>query len=753
MIGTSPRTTEQAGAAGSEPHLPPEPPPVETQVIDVDDTLGLEESPVRRAVAVAVVSTGAALVAGGLFTGAFTPRFVAVLATLLGTALAYVLRRTKSPLVVAIATVGGIVAIGVLSLVIVGGFGNLTKVGDLVSKALTQSDLLRPPISMTAGFGALVGWLMAGVGFGAAWTSIVVQRPAVALLVPLPVAGICAISTPQDAQIASGIVLLVAFAIGFFMLSTDRSVTGTDAVPFRYEVRRAVRAIPLIAVISIALVILAQSDLLFPKPIIDPQQDAQKPHAIPISKTANRVLFTVKAKVTGPWVMGVLDVYDGKDWRLPPFDEARLIEIPRSGIVDRAFRPGLKAEITVRGLGGAVLPTLPNTVGVVARGPKLNYDARSGNIRLVEGEINKGFTYALAGAGIPTVDDLKAAPNPPDELIRRFTQATQPPPAAKELIDKAPKGSQWEQWNYLRQWVLANVTASGTGTPVEIGADRIEEILSSTKEASPFEIVAIQTLFARWVGIPSRIGYGFDGGTKAGAIYEYRPKDGAVFPQVYFSGLGWVPVIGIPEKTKVKDTSDPNTQQFHPGVLPSNDIAVTIFRPVERSLGSRLLDRIRPIALGVIAFLLLLALIWISIPPIKKTIRRSRRRAAAIEGGPLARIAEAYAEWRDLLTDFGYSHETDTPLMLLRRFPPDDEHNQLAWLVTRAMWGDLHADVTDTLADDAEELSASLRRRVREAHPITVRGVAVLSRLSMRHPYAIEVPPLHRREELLDVAS
>jgi len=33
-----------------------------------------------------------------------------------------------------------------------------------------------------------------------------------------------------------------------------------------------------------------------------------------------------------------------------------------------------------------------------------------------------------------------------------------------------------------------------------------------------------------------------------------------------------------------------------------------------------------------------------------------------------------------MLTDYGYHHSSDTPLMLLKRFPRDEEHSQLAWL-------------------------------------------------------------------------
>jgi transglutaminase superfamily protein len=418
------------------------------------------------------------------------------------------------------------------------------------------------------------------------------------------------------------------------------------------------------------------------------------------------------------------------------------------------LRRGLKATITVRKLGGAVLPTLPNTVAIVASGATLNFDRRSGNIRLLEGEIGDGFSYDLAAAGVPAITELTLSKDAPPKEFERFTEVPSPPSAAKALIDQAPNTSPWERWDWLRNQVLNTITSNGLGQPVAIPPSRVQEILSTTKEASPFELVAIQTLFARWVGIPARIGYGFDGGSRVGDHLEVHPKDGASFPEVYFAKKGWLPVIGVPAKTRVTDISDPKLQQQRPGVLPSEDISVTIFRPVELAAQSRLYQQIRSIALIVLLLLILAGLIYLLLPVLQKARRRSQRRAEAVHLGPRARIIQAYAEWRDLLTDYGYQYHTDTPLMLLRRFPRDEENNQLAWLVTRALWGDMQFAMSEDLAHDAEELSRSLRRRLAEAHQITVRAVAAVSRLSVRSPFVPSLEPhiAHEEEVLRRVA-
>jgi len=172
---------------------------------------------------------------------------------------------------------------------------------------------------------------------------------------------------------------------------------------------------------------------------------------------------------------------------------------------------------------------------------------------------------------------------------------------------------------------------------------------------------------------------------------------------------------------------------------------VRLFLPVLTQEQSRFFERARIFVfrlLPIIAGLLLIYYLW---PLPYKAVRRARRRTWAAERGPDARIALAYAEFRDRAADFGYRHYTDTPLMFLERVVPDEEHSELAWLVTRSLWGDLRGKVTADDALAAEELSRSLRRRLSQAQPSTLRFVAALSRLSIRHPYASGLDAAARR--------
>ncbi len=725
--------------------VPPDPDPA-AEALEPEESAG---SPLRVAIAVAFPVLAAAIMAGGVFSGV-GGRIYAAVAGILGVLLALALRRLRKPVVLNLLAIVGLFAIGVL-LVLPAGIGSVGSLRNDVASAAASGNLIRPPVPLTPGWQAIIGWLMGIVGFATAWLAIVVRRPSLALLLPLPVAGFAGISVPDNAQVPSGLAVLVLFAVGLGLLASSQATgEGDERPPLSYEIRKAVRSIPLIALIVAGLFGLSKADFLFPDPAIDPTQEPQKPKTVPLSEVEDRPLFSVESSISGPWRIGSLDVYDGKDWRLPPFAENAVADVPRSGRVDTDLEPGVKARFTISGLGGAVLPALPNSVGIVAEGPKLAYDSRNGNIRVAQGQVQAGLAYSVTAAAVPSVDDLRTLQEPVPADIRQFAKIPiDPPPAAQALIDEAKSthDNKWDQFDFLRTHILDNVTSSGAGAPKSVNAETVQDMLGGSKEATPFEIVAAQAMMARWIGVPSRIGYGFDGGEQIDNALQVRPKNGATFVEVYFPRYKWLPVIGVPKMAKPTVGGEAGEQQFDPSILPSDDVTVQLFLPVLVPPGSVAGEQLKRVLLIGIPLLLLLLLLYIVFPVLRKAFVRSRRRSAAAAAGTRARVALAYAEWRDYAADFGFAYPTDTPLMFLDRFIDDPEHNEFGWLVTRVLWGDLQDDSSPELAATAEELSRALRRRLGQAQPATVRAVAAVSRGSLRRPYAPDTD-LTRRKEL-----
>jgi hypothetical protein len=258
-------------------------------------------------------------------------------------------------------------------------------------------------------------------------------------------------------------------------------------------------------------------------------------------------------------------------------------------------------------------------------------------------------------------------------------------------------------------------------------------------EASPFEIVATEALLARWAGFPSRIGFGYDGLNTEDGRLTVRPRNSAQWLEVHLVDFGWVPLIGKPDQAKASLDPDPVTA-FTPDVVASSDVAVQVFIVYERRDVGQLYQRLRRLLLVAAPWIALAVGGYVLAPGAAKLLRSRRRRRWAASRGARARIAVEYAELRDRAIDLNVGDDYDSPLEYLRRVTPDEEHEELAWLVSRTLYSDLADDVTDADVVTAEELSRSLQRRFTRAQPATVQVLAFLSRASIELPFTREIP-------------
>ena len=178
--------------------------------------------------------------------------------------------------------------------------------------------------------------------------------------------------------------------------------------------------------------------------------------------------------------------------------------------------------------------------------------------------------------------------------------------------------------------------------------------------------------------------------------------------------------------------------------MPSTDIAVQIFVPVELENPRLLFERVRAGLLhgGAVRRGLLLV-VWLAhAGRCARLLRRRRRERWADELGPAPRIAVAYAEFRDAATDLSLGdpvrHAARVPSTACSR---RREHSELAWLVSRTLYGDLAPTSPTTTPAAAEEMTAvaappASRRRSRSQ----VRAIGVLSKGSLLKPFTEESP-------------
>ena len=692
----------------------------------------------RPALAAALSTAAAGLVVGGIF-GSWLARGIGVFAAALGTAWALLAARAARP--AAMQAAFPVVVLVVSALALVGAPGGPSELPTLVGDAIDAGRLIRPPVPFDPGWRVLIISVIGIIGFGAAAIGLA-GRPKLGMLLPLPLVGLASVTQPESEQFVAGISAFVPVlaAIGVLFGGDD---SATETLDRGFEVRRLLRAVVAAVPMVGLLFLVSNAEFLFPEPAFDPDDKPQKPRAQPLDAAADRVLFEVsESPFTGPWRVGALDVYDDESWLIPGYNRDRLVDVPADGEISalRGDAPQTKVTITVRDLGDtAVMPVLGGTTRVIA-GRDLLFDPRMVTLRVPTGRVPSGTVYELHVPAYPSAAELEAVTAEPGGDLDDQLAVPSPPAAVENLLASAPPNP-WKRLDFLRQTLLDNVTASGSGTPIPVPPSRVVELLSGDEPGTPFEIVAAEALLARWAGVPSRIGFGFDGvGIEDGAL-TVRPRNSAQWLEVWFEGYGWVPLIGAPKKAEASLDSDPNAR-FNPTIEPSDDVVVDVYYVYELEDLTELYERIRDTILALLPLIVLVAIAWIGWPVAAKAVRRTRRRRWAAARGPRAQVVVEYAELRDLAIDLGVGDIYDTPLEYLFKVRDDAEHRELAWLASRAIFGDMIETVTDADALAAEELATSVRRRLAAGQPLQVRLLAAISRASLDQPYTEEIPTM-----------
>jgi hypothetical protein len=677
--------------------------------------------------------------AGSVFEG-WLPRLIGLLAAALGVGVAYASTRVRNPSLVQYGGAALVVVAGALLVVPFTGEG--TSLPSLVVEALRSGGLGQPPVVFDPGWRFLLLVTVALLGEACAGLALALDKPRAAALLALPFVVGGALLQPAETEVLATLVALLLL-VGSLAVSFGADLAAEGAGSGQFEARRLARGVLALVLLGGALFGTAQLGFLFPPPSAQQVVPPQRPPSPPASP--DRVLFTVTADRPTTWRLGTLDVYADNAWMTPPFDVSALVpvsgEVPR---VDGDTRgplpgPGLTARVELADLPGKALPGLANPLAVRG-GPDVEYDPRTQALRTGGTRPERGTSYEVVAPAPPDGSTLAEA-GEPSEAALPFLEVPPAPAEVTTLLEQAPE-NRFARLQFVRRAYYAQVVAAGAGNPVDVPPARVVEMLQG-QEASPYEITAGEVLLARWAGVPARMGYGWFGGEQVGAgTWEIRPKHGATWLEAYFEGSGWVPIVGTPPRAKASTAAGQRNDD--PSVRPTDELALVVYVPVERTSAQLLYVFVRYWLLVTLPWLVGIALLLAFYPVGVKALRRTLRRRAAARLGARARIAAAYAELRDSVTDLGVASPALSPLELVARVEPDAEHRELAWLVTRSLWGDLTRDVRPEDVESAEAMSRSVARRLRSAQPGLTRLAALTSRASLSNPWTDELPTLWR---------
>ena len=698
-----------------------------------------DQPPVRATLVVgagALASFAAAWMVTRLFSGGVLPLLVAVLGIGIGAGAVLLSSRLGRSAAVQYAAlpVGAVVGAAFAT----ASAGSTESLPRLVVDALRGGGLLQPPIPFDPGWRFLIVVLFTLVSAAACSLGVTLARPKLTLALPLPLALGASLLQPEGSELVTSsvaIVLLVAaLAVAYGADLARVGVTGGG-----FEVRRLLRGAGLLVAVVALLFGLAQTSFLFPDTDKDQVIPPQRPPTPP--PEPDRELFRVKSDQIGPWRVGVLDVYQDNAFFLPSVDPKRVVEVPATGKLAPTKGPTYKATFTAVSLKGQTLIGAVNQSVVRGADKKLTYDPRTQLVRLVESSLPRNFTYTVEAPVPADAPVLVASPDPKPAIAAEFTFMPPPPPGVVELLARADDmtANRFDRLQFVRQALYSNVVAAGAGRPGDVPPALVDQFIAGG-EASPFEITAAEVMLARWAGVPARLGFGFYGGVPVEGGVSFRPKHGAAFLEAYFEGSGWIAIVGTPPKAKPSLSNE--VKKPDPTVVATDELALTVVVPVRLQNVRLIYELIRYYVSIAVPIVLLLATLLLGYPAFVKLLRTRKRRKWAAARGPIERVVVAYAEFRDRLYDLNIGDPRHSPLELLADVDPDEEHAELAWLVTRAVWGDLRRDLRLEDMEAAEQMAASVQRRVDGGQTGLNRLLGWTSRVSLRDPWSDEVPNL-----------
>lgn len=710
-------------------------------------------SPFRVTVAAMLGSAAAAWMIAGPFASVLSTA-VALLSVALagGLVLASYQQKRPTPLQLAVLPVTLLAAAGLIAAAGADP-GNMLA---LVMESLRAGGLADPPVPFDPGWRVLVVAICAWLTVTAATTAVVFDRPRIAVLVPGGVALAALVIQPPGQELVAVIVALV-FAVGGLAVGYGADLARDGVTGGTFEFRRMLRAGGLSVSLIVAMLLLGQVGFLTPEPTTSQVVPSKRPEIPP--PQADRVLFTVDTKdELIPWRIGVLDVYADNAWMTPPFDSSRLADLTAAGgdvakaVTDDLDEPGavvtsdktFTATFTLEDVEGRVVPLAAGVTKVAGDLPALEFDPRTQTL-VVDGRQPAGTSYTITAAVPPNGKELVAAGKrtqvDEDSPLAQYVTTPPPGPVVKSILAEARgEKSPYLRLQHVRTALFKSVIAAGEGRPVDVPPAMVDQMLQGA-EASPYAIVAAEVLLARWAGFPARIGYGYFGGEEGQkGVTEIRPKHGAMWLEAYFEGLGWVPIVGRPEQA----ASSLDNQNDDQSLTPSDNIAAQLFIPTANSTLAPLYELVRYWLIRILPLVLGVVVLLGGYPAPIKVVRRWWRRRWADKRGPKARIAVAYTDLRDTANDLNIGHPTLTPIEFLDAIEPDAEHRELAWIATRAFWGDMRRDTNDDDALAAEDIVRSLRKRLTGGQTYIARVLGAISRVSLKQPYDPELPNLWR---------
>jgi Transglutaminase-like superfamily len=352
--------------------------------------------------------------------------------------------------------------------------------------------------------------------------------------------------------------------------------------------------------------------------------------------------------------LAVLNDYDGVTWHVGATyrNAGRVLPAPAG-----QTGAGATQHITIAELTGRLLPAVATPREV--DGVRVAYDQASGTLIRPEG-LSPGLRYSVASTvDRSDLDQLPTADVPSGPAVARVLALGEGiPPELERLAEQLGEdsGSAYDRALAIEQFIsthyrLVADAPSGHAYP-NLAFFLTGQRNAGGQRGTSEQFAASFAVLGRMMGLPTRVVVGFQ--VRAGQT-QIRGADALAWPEVLFTGIGWVPFDPLPRpntqprpveedfQPKPEKSTPPPSEAPTPSLSPTASASASAAAAAVPS-GS---DDLRPLLAGGAAAVVVVLIGGYA--SAVSLLRRSQRRRRLTEGDPGRRVTGAWLEVTDAL--------------------------------------------------------------------------------------------------------
>jgi len=270
-----------------------------------------------------------------------------------------------------------------------------------------------------------------------------------------------------------------------------------------------------------------------------------------LSDPTDDVLFRVESEVPSYWRMTSLPTFDGNTWTVSQDllnsaagELANLSSLSEVGVATT----DVKQLFTIQSLAGTFAPVADRPTQLRSATRSLFFEPESGTLLVSKEGLKHNDNYQIVSTVIvPSADALRisSSSSPPDAQYLELPQI-QELSQIQQVVDQI---IQWSTGNYEKllaiQSYFRDNFAYSLDVPASTSGDATIDFLTR-KSGYCEQFSSTFALFARLIGIPSRVAIGFTPGeatpigTSNVQLFNVRSQHAHAWPEVWFDGIGWV---------------------------------------------------------------------------------------------------------------------------------------------------------------------------------------------------------------------